>query len=121
MKFFKKILLGILLNSLAILACQIVFNRYFNDFYFQGTWTQLIVLASVFTFCNFFIKPILRLIFLPIIWITLGLFSLIINIIILKIVTLLTTSLVIHFPITWFVASIVFSFLNSLIHKSCKL
>ena len=121
MKFFKKILLGIALNSLAILACQVIFNRYFNDFYFQGTWTQLITLASIFTFLNFFIKPILRLIFLPVIWITLGFFSLIINIIVLKIATSLTTSLVIHLPLTWFVASIVFSFLNSLIHKSYKL
>jgi len=118
MNFLKKLFFGIILNSLAILLCQVVFNELLNDFYFQGTFVQLVLLASLITFLNFFIKPLLRLIFLPFIWITLGLFSFVINIIILKIAALLTSSLIIQLPFTWLAASIILSFFNSLIHKS---
>lgn len=117
MNFFRKIFFGIIFNSLAILLCQALFNNLLNDFYFQGDFSQLLILALVITLVNFFIKPILRLIFLPFIWITLGLFSFVINIIILKLVTCFTASLLIQLPLTWLAASMILSIFNSLIHK----
>jgi putative membrane protein len=117
MNFLKKLFLGIALNSLAILLCQKLFNELFNDFYFQGTFIELILLALIISFLNLLIKPILRLIFLPLIWITLGLFSLIINIIILKTATVFMPVLIIQSPIVWLIASIIISSFNSLMYK----
>ncbi|MFA5722085.1 MAG: phage holin family protein [Candidatus Paceibacterota bacterium] len=117
MNFLKKLFLGIVLNSLAILLCQRLFNELFNDFYFQGTFIELILLALIISFLNLLIKPILRLIFLPLIWITLGLFSLIINIIILKTATVFMPVLIIQSPIVWLIASIIISSFNSLMYK----
>ncbi|MDD3098410.1 MAG: phage holin family protein [Candidatus Pacebacteria bacterium] len=117
MNFLKKLFLGIALNSLTILLCQKLFNELFNDFYFQGTFIELILLALIISFLNLLIKPILRLIFLPLIWITLGLFSLIINIIILKTATVFMPVLIIQSPIVWLIASIIISSFNSLMYK----
>ena len=117
MNFLKKLFLGVILNSLAILFCQKLLNGLLNDFYFQGTLVELILLALALSFLNLSIKPIIHFIFLPLIWITLGLFVFIINIIILKIATLFIPSLIIQFPVTWLVASIIISVFNSLIYK----
>jgi putative membrane protein len=117
MNFLKKLLLGIALNSLAILFCQRLFNGLLNDFYFQGTFIELILLALVISFLNLLIKPILRLVFLPLVWITLGFFSLIINIIILKTATVFMPVLTIQLPLTWLISSIIISIFNSLTYK----
>ncbi|MDD5760493.1 MAG: phage holin family protein [Candidatus Pacebacteria bacterium] len=117
MNFLKKLFWGVILNSLAILLCQRVLNELLNDFYFRGSLQELILLALIITLLNFLVKPILRLVFLPLIWITLGLFTLVINIIILKIATSLTPSLIIQQPITWLLSSAIISIFNSLLHK----
>ena len=79
--FFKKLFWGVILNSLGILACQRLLNYLWNDFFFKGTLSQLIFLAFVLTLLNLLIKPIIRFIFLPLIWLTLGIFTLVINLI----------------------------------------
>ena len=45
---------------------------------------NLLIITAVFTFINLLIKPILKLVFSPFIFLSLGLFSLVINAIILK-------------------------------------
>ncbi|MFA5360649.1 MAG: phage holin family protein [Candidatus Paceibacterota bacterium] len=117
MNFLKKLFWGIILNCLAILLCQKLLNELLNDFYFRGSFQELILLALIITLLNFLVKPALRFVFLPLVWITFGLFSLVINIIILKIATLLTPLLVIQLPLTWLIASLVISVFNSLIPK----
>jgi putative membrane protein len=117
MNFLKKLFWGVILNSLAVLLCQKLFNELFNDFYFNGGFAELILLALVITLLNFLVKPILHFAFLPLIWITLGLFSLVINIIILKAAALFTSSLIIQLPLTWLAASVIISIFNSLIQK----
>jgi putative membrane protein len=46
---------------------------------FYGTYSTLIIVGAILGLVNFFIKPILKLISLPAIVITLGLFSIVIN------------------------------------------
>lgn len=116
MRFLKKLFFGVIFNVAAILLCQRLLNHLFNDFYFQGALEQLILLALILSILNLLIKPILRILFLPLIWITLGLFALIINIILLKSATIFMPVLVIQYPITWLAASIIISIFNSFLH-----
>ena len=48
-------------------------------FSLEGGWRNLLIGALVLAFLNSFVKPILKLIFKPLIWITLGFFNIVIN------------------------------------------
>lgn len=115
-RFLNKVFFGIILNAAAILACQKILNGLFNDFYFQGDYGQLAMLAFILTLLNLLIKPTLRVLFLPLIWITFGIFSFVINIILLKAATIIMPVLTIQYAITWLAASIIISIFNSLLH-----
>jgi putative membrane protein len=69
-------ILQILVNAAALwVAVQIV-----PDLDWSGTqWWQFLLVAVIFSLVNSFIKPILRIITLPITAVTLGLFLLVIN------------------------------------------
>jgi len=116
MRFLKRLFLAVILNIVAILFCQRLLNYLFNDFYFQGTLEQLIILGFILSILNLLIKPILRLLFLPLIWVTLGIFIFVINIILLKTASFLMPVLVIQSPITWLAASIIISIFNSFLY-----
>ena len=112
--FLRKLFWGVILNSIVILACQRLLNYLLNDFFFKGTLSQLIFLAFVLTILNLLVKPIIRFIFLPLIWLTLGIFTLVINLIILKTASFLVPGvLVINSSLTWLAASIIISIFNS--------
>ena len=68
------LLLRWLINALALLAIPYVMQTV----YVEGFWTALIV-AVVLGFLNTLIRPVLRLLTLPITLLTLGLFALVIN------------------------------------------
>lgn len=112
--FFKKFFFGVILNSIIIW----LLNYLLNDSFFKGTLTQLIFLAFVLTFLNLLIKPVIRFIFLPLIWLTLGIFALVINLIILKTASFLVPGvLVINSSLTWLAASIIISISNSFLYR----
>ena len=113
MRFLKKLLFGIILNIIAIKLLSYLFN----NFYFNGTLEQLIIFAFILSLLNLLIKPILQLLFLPLIWITFGIFALIINIILLKTASILMPVLIIGSSFTWLAASIIISIFNSSSHK----
>jgi putative membrane protein len=116
--FLRKLFWGVILNSIAILACQKALNYLLHDFFFKGNIGQLILLALVLTILNIILKPIIRIIFLPLIWLTLGIFSLVINLIILKTASLLVPNvLIINSVLTWLAASIIISIFNSFLHS----
>lgn len=116
MRFLKRLFLAVILNIVAILFCQRLLNYLFNDFYFQGTLEQLIILGFILSILNLLIKPMLRLLFLPLVWVTLGIFIFVINIILLKTASFLMPVLVIQSPITWLAASIIISIFNSFLY-----
>ncbi len=63
---------------------------------FNGNWQILLMAGAVLGLANFFIKPILKLITLPVRFLTLGLFGLLINIAIIWAVDILFKELVIQ-------------------------
>lgn len=116
--FLRKLFWGVIINSLGILACEEILNYFLQDFSFEGTVYQLILLALVLTLLNLLVKPIIRFIFLPLIWFTLGIFGFVINLTILKIaIFLIPGTLIIHSSLTWLAASIIISAFNSLLHS----
>lgn len=69
------LILQIMINALSIAAAV----RFVNDISFTGEWWKMIVIGAVFGVVNSFIKPIITLFTLPLIILSLGLFTLIIN------------------------------------------
>lgn len=115
-RFFKKFFFAIILNISAILFCQKLLNYFLNDFYFKGTIEELILFAVILSLLNLLIKPILRFLFLPLIWITLGFFTLFINIILLKTASYFIPVLIVKNFTTWLAAAIIISIFNSFVH-----
>lgn len=74
----KKILLGIVLNALALYAV----TEFVSDIHYTGGLKFFIIGGIVIGFFNTFVKPLMKILSFPIIFFTLGLFSLVINIII---------------------------------------
>jgi len=76
MSFLFRIIIHIAANAVAILLA----DRLIPGFVFWGSWADLLVASAVLGIVNSFIRPVLKFLALPIIILTLGLFSLIINI-----------------------------------------
>lgn len=77
--FLAKFIAKIVLNSVALYVAAL----YFPGFILTGGFTTLIIAAIVLAILNTFLRPIIRLVTLPLIWITFGLFNIIINMVIL--------------------------------------
>jgi putative membrane protein len=88
-----------------------------------SNWTTLLLAAVVLTFIQALVKPILKLIFLPINIITLGLFSMVLNVVLLWLVTYLVPGFSIQAMVLFgvslnqFFSLLVTSFLISLIQN----
>lgn len=71
MNFF----LRLFINAVALWCAA----RFINGIHYAGTWQGMVGLALVFGFVNAFIRPILNFLSFPIRILTLGLFTLVIN------------------------------------------
>ena len=75
---FNKLVIQIISNSIAIyIAAQLVSGFYFTE---ENSFVPLLTAGFIFGLINFFIKPVLKLISAPIIFFTIGLFTIVINI-----------------------------------------
>lgn len=105
-----------MINYLIRLACcaaAVYFMpQFLNEIKVSGTTTALIV-ALVMSFLNTFVKPILKLLSLPITILTLGLFSLVINVVIVY----LCDYLVDGFKVSGFIQPLIFGFALSIVNS----
>jgi len=105
-----------MINYLIRLACcaaAVYFMpQFLNDIKVSGTTVALIV-ALVMSFLNTFVKPILKLLSLPITILTLGLFSLAINVLIVY----LCDYLVDGFKVSGFIQPLIFGFILSIVNS----
>jgi putative membrane protein len=69
------LILKIMINALAIAAAV----KFVDGITFTGEWWKMIIVGAVFGVVNSFLKPLLTLFTLPLIILTLGLFTLIVN------------------------------------------
>lgn len=62
-----------------------------DGFDFTGSWWQFLIVAAILGLANAIVKPILRLLSLPIVVLTLGLFLIVVNALVLQLVVWLSS------------------------------
>ena len=108
MGFLAKFIVRILLNGAALYVAK----TYLPGFVLAGTTETLLIGAIVLTLLNTFLRPILKFISTPLIWLSFGLFNLVIYIIILWLADAFLLSLSISDLKTLFLASLVIALAN---------
>ena len=92
------LLLKIMINALSIgIAVKVI-----NGITFTGEWWKIIIVGAIFGLVNSFIKPVAKLFTFPFIILTLGLFTLVINALMLGLTAYLSDSLNLGFHISGF-------------------
>lgn len=99
MKFIGKIIFHTIANAIAFLVAA----HFVTGFTLTGDIITLVVTALILTTLNTFLRPLLKLFFGPFLFITLGLFSIVINALILHFLDIWSTALTIEgiLPLVW--------------------
>ncbi len=92
-----------------------VADYYFYSFTITGGIRSVISAALVITLLNIFVKPILRFVSTPLVWLTLGLFLIVINAVVLWVADILLPSIQFADFTSFIVLSIIIGFANSII------
>lgn len=82
---------------------------------FSGEWWKLLVVAFIFGLVNTFLRPLLRIVTLPISIMTLGLFLVVINALMLLLTGVISAELDLGFEVADFVAAFLGSIVISLV------
>lgn len=82
--------MGFVLNILGTAASLWVAVWLIDGFEFSGEWWQFLIVAVIMGVANAIVKPILKLFSLPLILVTLGLFLLVVNALVLALVVWLS-------------------------------
>lgn len=111
-----KLILRILINAVAIWLTSLLLS----GFSFAGSWLNLIIVAIIFGLVNALVRPIVKLLTLPINIITLGLFTLVINTLMLMLTVWLSGTLSLEGGMfasffTAFVAAIIISIISTVL------
>lgn len=116
MRFIFLFLAAVGSNIVAFLVA----NRYIAGFVISEKLYDLVFAAVVLTLLNWLVRPVLKLIFGPVIVITLGLGIIIVNAIILYLLTQFTTSLRIDGTLTLLYATLLIGAVNLVINFIVK-
>jgi putative membrane protein len=73
---------------------------------FSGEWWMLLVVAFIFGLVNTFVRPVLRILTLPVTILTLGLFLIVINALMLLLTSAISQELALHFRVADFWAAL---------------
>ena len=72
----RNLLLRLIINAIALYAAT---QMNISGLYFEGDWKTLVVVALIFGFVNALVRPFITLLTCPLLILTLGLFTFIIN------------------------------------------
>jgi putative membrane protein len=103
MKLVTKIIVLFIASIGGLLAA----DYFISGFVITHDPADLLILAGIFTLLQFFLKPILRLLFLPLILLTLGLFILVINALLLFVLDIWSPHLTIQGLVPLFTATLI--------------
>lgn len=107
----EKILIQVAINAAALwVAVQVI-----DGIEFFGEWWELLIVALIFAVVNTFLRPILRIVTLPITILTLGLFLLVINALLLLLTSLVAGELGLAFVVDGFLAALLGAIIISLV------
>lgn len=104
-------ILQTLINAAALYVAVLIVP----NILFTGEWWKLVLVAFIFGLINTFVRPILRIVTLPISIMTLGLFLIVINALMLLLTGLISTELNLGFRVADFVAAFLGSIVISLV------
>jgi putative membrane protein len=116
MSFLARVIVQIFANSAAILVAHWLVP----GFVFRGDWQDLVFAGAVLGIINSLVRPIVKLLTFPVIILTLGLFTIIINIAMLYLAANFIPSLIINGFWAGFWAVIIISIVNGLITRIFK-
>jgi len=105
----------LLINAAALYVAQLLVDGLDFDFSEAGAWWEFLLVALIFGLVNTFLKPILRLLTLPITMVTLGLFLLVLNALLLLFVGWISSELALGLTIDGFVPALLGSIVISLV------
>jgi putative membrane protein len=83
--------MGFLITWVGTAAALWVAVWLIDGFDFSGAWWQFLIVAAILGLANAIVKPILRLLSLPIVALTFGLFLIVVNAIVLQLVVWLSS------------------------------
>lgn len=101
------LLVKILINAIGVYVAvlvvpQISFPAADNLLKFEGNWWHVVVVAVILALINTYVKPILKALSFPITLLTVGLFSLVLNALLLLLVAFLSDKIGVKFAIGGF-------------------
>lgn len=111
-----KLLLRIVINAVAIWLTSLILG----NFSFEGDIINLLIVGGIFGLVNALVRPIVKLLTLPISILTLGLFTLVINALMLLITVWLSSTLsleggLFQNMVTVFIAAIIISIISTVL------
>lgn len=106
------IIAAILANLLGLWVA----DYFLSNVTFSGVLVDLLITALILTVLNWLLKPLLKLLFGPVIVLTLGLALIVINVLILYLVDIFSKNLSIHGIVSLVYASLIVSLANMVIH-----
>lgn len=116
MKLIGKIIIQLVSNGVALyVAISLI-----DGVSFSGGFKDILIAAGILAAINIFIRPVLKLIFGPIIVLTLGLFILVINALSIYILDIISNPLTIQGYVPLFIASLLIGIVNFVITSSGK-
>ena len=116
MRFIFKFIFQILANAIGIF----VVVYFFSQVIFTGNWVDYLMVGAILAVANLIVRPVLKIISAPLIFITLGLFIIIINAIILFGVDWFVEELTITNLWGYLWGSIIISIINAIIMGATK-
>lgn len=111
MNWFLKFILQILANALGIFIAV----YFIKDIKFAGDWIDFLIIGGILAIANLIVRPILKIVTAPLIFVTLGLFIIIINAVILFAVDWFVNALEITSLLGYLLGSIIVSIINAII------
>src|SRR3989344_7172089 len=116
MRLISRIIFSYFSNLTALLIA----GAFLTGFEISGNFTNILVAAGVFTLINMYIRPIIRWILTPLVILTLGLFSLVINAFMLNLLDILSENVTIAGTESLIYGTLIITGLNLLLNFSAK-
>jgi putative membrane protein len=105
----------LLINAAALYVAVLLIDGLDFDFTPAGAWWKFLLVAFIFGLVNTFLKPILRILTLPITFMTLGLFLLVLNALLLMLVGAISGDLSLGLTVSDFIAALLGSIVISVV------
>lgn len=116
MKFLLKLVIHVAANALAIFIAA----HFLKQIDFKGDWIDYLIVGAILTVANLIVRPVLKIISAPIIFITMGLFTLVINAVLLFAVDWFVDELIINNLMGYVWGSLIIAAVNAIIIGSYK-